>query len=250
MNELTEQKPGEIQVAEEKEVTIMSMLAAAAADKDFDADKLEKLIGLKERTDAIEAKQAYIRAMADFHANPPVITKTKPVYGKDRSKGPQYYFADFTDVIKVVRPALLKVGITATWRSEPTGIGILKVTCILRHTLGHEESSSLAGGAETGGSKNLIQGIVSTDSYFRRNTLMAVTGLVAEGEDDDGLGGFKAQSIGDEQLSHIQELLIQSETDISEFCSKLHLGSVSDLSNAQYGAAVNILNARIKRKAQ
>lgn len=241
-NEIVEQK----QAAPDT----MDMIMMAVKDDGIDADKLEKIIAMKERVDATEARKAYIDAMARFHESPPVIAKTKPVYGKDKSKGPQYFFADFSDVIKVVRPALLKVGIIANWESEPLGNGITKVTCTLKHNLGHEESSSLAGGPEAGGSKNAVQAIVSTDSYFRRNTLMSVAGLVAEGEDDDGLGGHKAQHIGEDQLKHVQDLISASETDVSKFCDGLHIGSLSELSNAQYGAAVNILNSRIKRKVQ
>lgn len=175
-----------IVVHTEVEPSIMGMLADAVKDPGFDANKLEQLIMLKERVDATEAKKAFQEAMFTFQQDPPKIIKDAPVYGKDKDKGAQYYFAKFEKTMNDVRPALLKVGIVPTWSSEPLDNGMTKVTCMLRHKLGHEETASMAGAPEAGGSKNAIQGIGSSVSYLRRYTFLSVTGLVAEGEDTDG----------------------------------------------------------------
>lgn len=188
-----------LQVIPGQDTSIMALLTDAVKDPDFDATKLELLIGLKERVDATEAKKAFIDAMYKFHENPPIIKKTKPVYGKDRydkngdinpNAKPHYHFAEFDDTVKAVRPALRKVGIIATWESKDLGGGITNVTCVLRHTMGHEERASMSGAPEAGGSKNALQGTGSSSSYLRKYTYLLVIGLVAEGEDDDG-GGVK-----------------------------------------------------------
>ncbi len=173
-----EEAPAELVAETAQEPTIMGMLAEAVRDPDFDANKLEQLIMLKERVDATEAKKAFIDAMAEFHEDPPRLIKTK--------EGNNCKYAPLDDSIKLIRPALLAVSITPSWETEQLPNGHIMVTCILSHRLGHEKTSSLSGAAEDSGSKNPTQGIGSTVSYFKRYTLEANCGLVAEGEDTDG----------------------------------------------------------------
>ena len=228
-----------------EDTSIMGMLAAAVKDPDFDADKLEKLIQLKNQVDAVEAKKAFNDAMYEFHLAPPVIVKNKPVYGRDATKGPQYHFADFGDTVRAIRPALLKVGIVATWSSEPTGNGETQVTCMLRHRLGHEERSTMAGTPETGGSKNAIQGVGSSDSYLRRYTLLSVTGLVAEGEDNDGQGGQQIDGpISEEMLSEIVEEAEARDVDKVAFCRRLKVDSLPEIKISEYGKAIKLIQSK------
>lgn len=218
-----------------------------AKDKDFDANKLEIFYRLQKDMVADDARKAYISAIATFHENPPQVVKSKPVFGKDRSKGPQYFYAQFEDTIKVVRPALLKVGIIATWSSKPVGNGITEVTCFLRHTLGHEESSTQSGGPEAGGSKNSVQAVISTDSYLRRASLMSVTGLVAEGEDTDGLAEKPDEPvISEEQLERINDLVEKSGIDLKVFCGMY--GDLNKIKQCDYEKALGTLKLRLKVK--
>ena len=55
----------------------MSMIERLARDPSFDADKLEKLLAMKERQDAQQAEQAFNEAMIRLQSNPPKILRTK-----------------------------------------------------------------------------------------------------------------------------------------------------------------------------
>ena len=234
---------------EPEDTSIMGMLATAVKDPEFDADKLEKLIQLKNQVDAVEAKKAFNDAMYLFHQDPPIIKKDKPVYGKDRSKGPQYFHADFGDALRLIRPLLLKVGIVATWSSEPMGNGETRVTCMLRHKLGHEEMSTMSGTPETGGSKNAIQGVGSADSYLRRYTLLSVTGLVAEGEDNDGQGGQQLDGpISEEMLAKLVEEAEARDVDKVAFCRRLKVNSLPEIKVSEYGKAIKLIQSKPKVK--
>jgi hypothetical protein len=50
------------------------------------------------------------------------------------------------------------------------------------------EAVSMGAGPDSGGAKNGIQARASTVTYLERYTLMAATGLAAQGQDDDGAG--------------------------------------------------------------
>ena len=235
-----------------QEPSIMSIIADMSKDPDSDVGKLEQLIALKERVEATEAKKAFTAAMFSFHQNPPKIMKRKPVYGKDRKLGPQYHYAEFSDVVAVVRPALLDAGIVATWASEPLGGGITSVTCVLRHKMGHEERSTMSGGPETGGSKNAIQGVGSADSYLRRYTLLSVTGLVAEGEDNDGEGGAKddqKKHITEAEGAHLVVMMKDKGVTVTEFLKATKLANVSDLLSKNYDHAIKFIEKRGEHNA-
>ena len=53
--------------------------------------------------------------------------------------------------------------------------------------MGHSEAVSIAGPLDDSGQKNGIQQIGSTITYLERYTLMAIMGLAAHDQDDDGI---------------------------------------------------------------
>ena len=55
--------------------TPLAIIAAATADPNVDADKLEKLLAVQQQWDAGEARKAYARAMGQFQARMPIIEK-------------------------------------------------------------------------------------------------------------------------------------------------------------------------------
>jgi hypothetical protein len=90
------------------------------------------------------------------------------------------------------------VDITHRWKSTDLPGGYTRVTCFLRHRLGHEEEgASLAGPADQSGGKNPIQGVGSSTAYLERYTFLATCGLVPTGMDKDGNA--------DEQESFMEE---------------------------------------------
>ncbi len=240
--------PGTEVATPAQDLSVNQMLMEAVRDPEFDANKLELMISLKERVDATEAKNAFQDAMFRFHENPPRIVKEAPVFGKNKDDGPQYYYAKFEKTVAQVRPALRAVGITATWSSEPLENGITKVTCMLRHTLGHEERSSMAGAPETGGSKNSIQGVGSSDSYLRKYTYLSVIGLVAEGEDTDG--NVEPETISNEQLTELQDLGDKTMSDIPKLCKSFGIVALYELPANQYFRVVGMMHEKAKREAK
>jgi hypothetical protein len=151
-----------------------------------------KLLDLHLRWEAEQQRKAYIEAMAIFRANPPEIKKTKKVQYKDVT----YYHAELDKTVELISEALGKVNIRPSWRTSDTG-GKITVTCVLTHNLGHSEDvATLQGPPDVTGSKNNVQAIGSTVTYLQRYTLLAGTGLAAEGQDDDG----KTEGIGTEDI--------------------------------------------------
>lgn len=159
-----------------------------------DLANLEKMMELQERHDKNQAKKAYSSAMADFKKDPPRITKSKTV-NYETSKGvTQYNHAELADVASIINTSLSKHGLSASWKTDQ-GQGGISVVCTISHVLGHCESTTLSSPPDNSGGKNSIQAIGSTVTYLQRYTLLALAGLAAHDQDDDGKGSSEAETI-------------------------------------------------------
>lgn len=165
----------------------MSRILEMAMSQDVDANKLEKMMEMQFRWQKEESRLAYITAIQQFKANPPILEKTKTVSFATSNGRTEYTHVELHKANKIVSEALRAVGITASWKmsSDPTGRTFC--TCILTHAMGHvEEVSTLSAPADTSGAKNAVQAIGSTSKYLMRYTMLAGTGLTPEDVDDDG----------------------------------------------------------------
>jgi len=115
-------------------------------------------------------------ALLILQADPPVLTKSKAgQVGNQKTK-----YADLVEVNKVVLARLNQLGVI--WKCLPTMAG---ERFVLRYTLTHVPSGEFQTGDYP---LNLSepQKMGSAITYARRYALLAVTGIAAEDEDDDG----------------------------------------------------------------
>lgn len=158
----------------------MQMIAAAVA-KGVDTEQLTKLMDLQERWEKNEARKAFADAMVRFKATPIEISKNKDVaFGNTR-----YSHATLDNVCRQIIAALQSVGIAHSWKPEMINGGV-RVSCILRHQLGHEECVTLDAPPDASGQKNAIQALASSITYLERYSLLAATGIAVGLPDNDG----------------------------------------------------------------
>src|SRR5487761_1501243 len=167
---------------------LMNLIERLASSPDIDIARIEKMLELKERWDANEARKAYTAAMAAFKANPPTILKDKHVKFQTSKGVTEYDHATLGGACDAIIKGLSEHGISHRW-DVAQGDGRIKVTCILTHALGHSESAGMHGPIDDSGGKNAIQAIASSVSYLERYTLFAAAGLASQDMDDDGRGG-------------------------------------------------------------
>lgn len=211
-------------------------------------DVLERLFALQERHEANEARRQYVHALAQFKALGMRVSKDRAVsQGTGR---PSYKHATLANIIETIAPALAEFGLSATWSTaqEPHGI---TVTCILRHAAGHMESVCLTAPPDTGPGRNSIQAIGSTITYLQRYTLMAITGVAASDQDNDGTGGDRGQQyITDEQCDEIASLLHQTDSDFAEFLKWMRVDNIATIPRGNFRRAISALEAKLARQKQ
>lgn len=157
-------------------------------------DVLEKLLALQERWEANQGRKDFDEAIAAAKAEIKPVARNKKGHNDKR-------YADFSAYAREVDPVLAKYGLSYRFRTEQDDR--IKVTCILSHRGGHSETNTLAGPADSSGSKNAIQAIGSTLTYLQRYTLTQALGLAASDDDD-------ARSAEDPPISGAAEAAINS----------------------------------------
>ncbi len=176
-------EPSALQVADTSPAAIMMNALARGAD----LNQIERMMELQQQWQRHEAEKAYNLALADFKAENIKISKNKLVDFETRTGRTTYMHAELAQVVDAVGPALSRHGFGWSWKPEQAN-GTIRISCILRHRLGHQESVTLEARADESGGKNAIQAIVSTTTYLSRHTLKLITGTAESGDDDDGAG--------------------------------------------------------------
>lgn len=184
-------------------------LLQIAMDQGADLDRLERLMQMQERWQEGQAREAFNRAFAAFKAESIAIVKNISV-ADGPLKGKKY--ADLFAVVSAITPAMSKHGLSFNWRLTRDEAAWLEVTCTVRHEAGHSETVSMGGPPDTGGAKNAIQARASAKSYLERYTLLAITGLAAQDQDDDGRGGPKGTQMPEDEFQRHRTAILGAAT--------------------------------------
>lgn len=209
-------------------ITPMEMLNRAVA-QGADIEVLEKLMNLHERFEAGQARKQFDAAVAEAKA------EIKPVVRNATGHNAKKY-ADFAAIATAVDPIISKHGLSYRFRTTQTDK--IAVTCILSHKSGHFEETTLAGPADTTGSKNAIQSIGSTLTYLQRYSLVQALGLAASNDDDGHTAGGVA-NITPEQVKEITEKCEEVAEGFEEsFRSYFGIKTIADLPAKDYQRAL------------
>lgn len=180
-------------------------LISHAVTHDFDLDKLQRLLDMRDAENKKHAKKEFFEALAAFQADCPPIMKSRAVdYTSQRTgTNTNYRYADLAAIEKVIKPIKLKHGFSHRFEyvevpnpDDAKGKRWIEVTCILTHTGGHEERTRLQGPPDDSGSKNAIQSSGSSVTYLERYTLKGALGLTTTQDDNDGRGSGTGASQG------------------------------------------------------
>lgn len=169
------------------------VLLQRAVENNASIETLERLVALAKDVREVQAKEAWHHAMAEFQRRVPPIKKDSTATVTTMRGQYKYSYAQLGDILEIIRPILGELGLTVTWDTAMEGNRIT-VSCKISHELGHTETSGkvsmpLPDDADRGGS-NPLQKVGSAMTYARRYSLLCVTGLCPE-DDDDARGTEK-----------------------------------------------------------
>lgn len=170
--------PTAIERIQPTEVSLIQQAIHAGAP----IETIRELLALKREVEAEEAKKAFNHAFTEFRSE--AVRVVKNITYKDGPlKGKKH--ADLFAVVDAVTGPLSRHGLSMSWKLTKDEKDWLEVTCVLEGH-GHSRTVSMGSGPDTGPARNAIQARKSATTYLERYTAMAILGLAAEDEDDDG----------------------------------------------------------------
>ena len=224
----------------------LMMVERAARDPTIDLAKLEGLMGLRERMEDRRAKQAFDNAIALAKGEIPPIVKNRAVDFTTQKGRTNYRYEDFAAIASAVDPVLARHGLSYRFRSEQQG-NRLRVTCRISHADGYGEDTSLEAANDESGNKNSIQAVGSTAVYLQRYTLKLALGLAATMDDDGRSAGAQSETIGPDEVAHIEQLLRDTESDLAAFLTAVKAQSIDEMTAAQYKTALVMFERKKKQ---
>jgi hypothetical protein len=167
--------------------TMLEVIARAARDPAVDVDKLEKLLAMRERVEAADAKKAYAAAMTKAQASMERIsTDALNTHTKSR-------YATYAKLDKELRPIYIKNGFSLSFgTADCSKPEYVRVTCDVAHKGGHTETKFIdipADGKGARGNDGVMtktQAVGSGASYGMRYLLKMIFNVAIGEDDDDG----------------------------------------------------------------
>lgn len=216
-----------------------TQMLSMAVQNGVDVERLDKLMQLQERWEDKEAKKAYFDAFATFQAIVPTIKKSKD--------GHNYKYAPLAAIAHQIKPALEQCQLSYCFKIDDSD-GLINVTCIISHRLGHQERTSMSGAPDTSGSKNTIQAQGSAFTYLQRYSLIGALGLTTADEDIDGR--VEGEIITEGQAASIKARLEASGSNVQAFCHMLAIPNVDAMPASKYASADKKLTQKETTQAQ
>lgn len=220
-------------------------LRQAAASPDVDAAKFRELLLHEERQAALDAQIEFNRAFGQLQRELPVITERGVLTFTNEGRGSTY--ALWEDINETIKPYLTKHGFSLRFRTGQDG-GHVSVTCILSHTRGHSEETTVRLPLDLSDGKSGVHGVGSSTSYAKRYAASALLNITTAGEDDDGMAASRPPCIDPEQLAELRLLLASVDGDETKLAALLRIPSLAELPIGRFRHAVSTLRAKGVRK--
>ncbi len=208
----------------------------------LDIEKIEKMLELQAKWDAMEAKKAYTAAMAAFKAMPLRISKDK----ENRQYNSRY--TSIGNLVNSVIPGMGECGLSHKWSFSQDSPEIIIGTCTVTHKQGHSESISMSAPIDVSGKKNPLQQLKSTRTYLRIETFESIMGLASsDGNLDDDGNAAGARTINEKQLSQIVDLINANDVDEKKFLEWANVDRVENLLDDHFNKYVSALQAKVEK---
>lgn len=204
-------------VAQKQETASVEQFITKAIETNVPVETLERLFELRKQVKAEQAKEAFDTAMSNFQGMCPIIEKTKQV--KNASGALLYSYAPLEAIVSQAKDSIKSNGFSYAIQTE-TGENKVKVTCIVKHELGHSEPSSVE--VPIGTKTNIMsapQVVASALTFAKRYAFCNAFGILTGDEDTD------ARDVGDKTSSKTVDSLPLKKAKIMFLLKKLGYNS-------------------------
>lgn len=200
---------------------------------------LESLVKLYEHTCALDAEREFAKAFNALQTEMPNIQAIREV--PDKQGNLKYKYAPYEDIMKQVRPLLLKHGFSISFSQRFDAARIISV-CKLTHSGGHSRENEFAvrtGAGPYGATETQADGAAGT--YAKRFALCNALNIVCEHDTDARAeGGF----ITPDQAKDLQARVLATGSNEEFFLKYAGAKDYSEIRAGKYAA----LDASLRKK--
>jgi hypothetical protein len=226
-----------------------------AAIHGVSVENLERMLAMAKDMRAEQAKAAYVLAMAEFQANCPAIPrKTVNSFFKtvDRNgvSKPRMY-ASLEDIGATIRPHLGPCGLSYKWSGMKVEGGVMSLDCIISHSKGHSERSTVSLPTESKAGASEAQKAGALMTYAQRYSLIQALGLTTCDEDDDAAmdAGPSAETITESQAADLDTAIENVRSDRAAFCKYYGISRVGELPASKLQHALTMIERKRREMA-
>lgn len=228
---------------------IVQMIERAAANPAVDIDKMMKLLEMRERVQAEEARKAFNAAMAVAQAEmPQVVRKAKNTQTNSK-------YATLEAVNDAIQPIITKHGFGLSFGTEECPHkDHYRVTCDVTHSGGGEKRYYADVPIDAAGIKGVVNKTAthafgSTMSYGRRYLTLLIFNVATKDDDDGNKAGGMTEdnAITPQQCETLQRRIVEIGADLIGFQNFFKIERVADLPAREYQRAMNMLAQRERK---
>ena len=236
------------------EVAVQGMdverLMEVAIEKEGAIDVIKELVGLRNAEMDRQAEHAMNDALHRFKAKCPPIPRAKAgakLSNRDGSSATRLFYADLDTIQAIVDPILAQCGLTYAWSNEAT-TEVVVTRCILTHVMGATRESAMALPVSGPPKSSKTQAHSGTRTFGKRLTLSDVLGIATM---DDGDGADETgETISDEQLATLEDIITEGGVDRKAFLEYAQLQALGDLRASDYDRAKRELEENVKARKE
>ena len=173
------------ELANVEESRVVNSFITEAISKGLPVETMEKLFSLREKVKAEYAKEEFMKAMANFQRDCPVIEKTKKVFEKGSDTKVRYSYADLAGIIEQVKKPLANNLLSYDFDTIEKD-NTLEVICVITHALGYSKSSKFKIPIGTEAYMSDVQKYGARVTFAKRYAFSNALGILTGDEDTDG----------------------------------------------------------------
>lgn len=179
------EKGGRITVVDDASASMLAIIANAARDPNIDVVKMERLMEMKLRMDAISAEEQFNQAMNEAQK------KTSRIQADANNNQTHSKYATYAALDRVLRPVYTECGFSLSFDTGESSEGMVRVLCYVSHTAGHTRTYRAdipadGKGAKGGDVMTKTHAVGSGMSYGMRYLLKMIFNVAIGEDDDDG----------------------------------------------------------------
>jgi hypothetical protein len=223
-------------------------LIAKGIEHGISVEGLERLLAMRERLKAEQARSAFVHAVAQFQGACPIIAKGAVV--RDKAGKERYRYASLEAIVKQVGPLLRASELTYridTRIEEGQGTALVAI-CIITHRDGHSESSEFRVPIDRDSYMSEPQKFGAASTYAKRYAFCNALGILTGDQDTDARpsAAIPDDRLSPEQLAELRGLISQCTTE-DRFCNYLKIKSIAEIPALRFEPACAALRQKISR---